>query len=346
MATDEGAAAPGPVTPSAAPDTGLLLHGDAIDLPARLAALGRSRPFDLVYLDPPFNAGGVFAARLGPGGRRGRGRAGDDGAAFADSWGGLDPFLVMLGPRLSALRDAMAPAATLWLHLDRRTVHDAKVLCDRVFGRGAFRGEIIWVPGNGARGRRIPSTHQTILVYTRGAEPSAPYVWNHRDPSLRENFAERSRSMHFRTVDADGRRYRERTLGGKSYRYYEDEGRALGSVWADLPAMVANTPLRREGTGYPTQKPLGLLERIVRASSRPGDLVVDPMCGSGTTLLAAARLGRAFVGNDLGALAVSISTQRLRGAGVAFEGPAETAETPPGAATPPEGDARGGEPEP
>jgi site-specific DNA-methyltransferase (adenine-specific) len=309
----EAAAAP------AAP-TGLLLRGDALDLPARLAARGPARPFDLVYLDPPFNAGGVFSARLRPGGRRGRGKSGDDDAAFADSWGGLEPFLEMLAPRLAALRDAMAPAATLWLHLDRRTVHDAKVLCDRVFGRGAFRGEIVWVPGNGARGRRIPCTHQTILVYTRGAEPDAPYVWNHRDPALREPFAERSRAMHFRAVDEQGRRYRERVLGGKAYRYYEDEGRALGSVWSDLPAMVANTPIRREGTGYPTQKPLGLLERIVRASSRPGDLVVDPMCGSGTTLLAAARLGRAFVGNDLGALAVGISAERLRGAGVCFEG--------------------------
>ncbi|HEU4410797.1 MAG TPA: site-specific DNA-methyltransferase [Polyangiaceae bacterium] len=307
-----------PVAVAAGP-AGLLLRGDALDLPARLAARGRARPFDLVYLDPPFNAGGVFAARLRPGGRRGRGRPGDDDAAFADSWGGLDAFLAMLAPRLAALRDAMAPAATLWLHLDRRTVHDAKVLCDRVFGRGAFRGEIVWVPGNGARGRRIPCTHQTILVYTRGAEPDAPYLWNHRDPALREPFAERSRSMHFRSVDEQGRRYRERVIGGKAYRYYEDEGRALGSVWADLPAMVANTPLRREGTGYPTQKPLGLLERIVRASSRPGDLVVDPMCGSGTTLVAAARLGRAFVGNDLGALAVGISEERLRGAGVRFE---------------------------
>ncbi|HEU4538770.1 MAG TPA: hypothetical protein VFS00_31840, partial [Polyangiaceae bacterium] len=100
MATDADGAAPGPAAPPA-PAAGLLLRGDALDLPARLAALGRARPFDLVYLDPPFNAGGVFAARLGPGGRRGRGRAGGDDAAFADSWGGLDPFLAMLGPRLA-----------------------------------------------------------------------------------------------------------------------------------------------------------------------------------------------------------------------------------------------------
>jgi site-specific DNA-methyltransferase (adenine-specific) len=321
MATERGPAA---TAPAAEPPPGLLLRGDALDLPDRLAARGRLRPFDLVYLDPPFNAGGVFAARLGPGGRRGRAAGPPDDAsrpAFSDSWGGLDAFLAMLEPRLAALRGAMAPAATLWLHLDRRTVHDAKTLCDRVFGRGAFRGEIIWVPGNGARGRRMPCTHQTLLVYTRSAEPNAPYVWNHRDPALRERFAERSREMHFRLIDENGRRYRERTLGGKAYRYYEDEGRARGSVWADLPAMVANTPLRREGTGYPTQKPLGLLDRIVRASSRPGDLVADPMCGSGTTLVAAARLGRAFLGNDLGALAVGITAERLRAAGFAFEGP-------------------------
>src|ERR1700722_18179832 len=118
--------------------------------------------------------------------------------------------------------------------------------------------------------------------------------------------------MHFTTKDAEDRAYRERTIRGKTYRYYADEGRALGSVWSDCPAMVANTPLRREATGYPTQKPLKLLGRIVRASSREGALVVDPFCGSGTTLVAAAKLGRRFAGCDRGALAVETSAARLR----------------------------------
>jgi site-specific DNA-methyltransferase (adenine-specific) len=125
--------------------------------------------------------------------------------------------------------------------------------------------------------------------------------------------------MHFRNVDEDGRHYRERVVGGKAYRYYADAGRRLGSIWTDIPAMVANTPLRKEGTGYPTQKPERLLERIIRASSREGATVADLMCGSGTTLAVAARLGRRFVGGDRSPLAIEVASKRLTAQGVAFE---------------------------
>src|SRR5271154_1127408 len=190
----------------------------------------------------------------------------------------------------------------MWLHLDHRAVHEAKTVCDRLFGRSAFLGEIIWIPGNGGRGKaRAPTvTHQTLLLYARGRR----FVWNGEDAALREPYAATSLKMHFQQLDADGRRYRERTLGGRTYRYYADRGRALGSVWSDCPAMMANTPLRRETTGYPTQKPLKLLERIVRASSHEGGLVLDPFCGSGTTLVAGSRLGRVVVGCDIGRIAV------------------------------------------
>jgi len=187
-------------------------------------------------------------------------------------------------------------------------VHEAKVCADRVFGRSGFRGEIIWVPGNGARGRGGPSvTHQTILVYARGRE----LIWNGDDAALREPYAATSQRMHFGKKDASGRAFRERTLGGKTYRYYADQGRRRGSVWTDCPAMRANTPLLGEATGYPTQKPEALLERIVRASSMPGSRVLDPMCGSGTTLAVAARLGRKYAGIDASDVAFGIATKRL-----------------------------------
>ena len=281
------------------PELGELFEGDCLDV---LPALG-SDPFDLVYVDPPFNAGGTRGARVGSGDRS-RGQE-----AYRDAWGGIDAFLAMLEPRLVAMRDVMSERASLWLHLDHRAVHDAKVLADRVFGRAAFAGEVIWVPGNGARRRKGPSvTHQTILVYARGAE----LLWNANDPALREPYAETSLAMHFGNVDQTGRRYRERTIGGTTYRYYADEGRRLGSVWSDCPAMRANTPLVRETTGYPTQKPESLLERIVRAASVPESRVLDPMCGSGTTLAVAARLGRRWVGVDESPVACRIAAQRLR----------------------------------
>lgn len=282
-------------------DAAFVLEGDCLDRleEARARAGGA---FDLVYVDPPFNAGGRRRARIGVGERA----SGE--AAYADAWGGLDAFLAMLEPRVAAVRDVMSEGAALFLHLDFRAVHDAKVAADRVFGRAAFRGEIIWVPGNGARGNGPSVTHQTLLVYARGRD----IVWNVKDPVLREPFAATSRRMHFRNVDAGGRAYRDRTINGKTYRYYEDEGRRLGSVWLDCPAMNANTPLTHETTGYPTQKPLSLLDRVVRAASLPGARVLDPMCGSGTTLVAAQNAGRRAAGIDQSPLAVEIARRRIR----------------------------------
>jgi site-specific DNA-methyltransferase (adenine-specific) len=300
-----------------------LLEGDAIEV-CKALATGRipgvgQLLFDLVYLDPPFNVGGSFAARTQPGEARGQRSKATGPVAFDDAWGGRDAFLRMLRPRLAAMRELMAPTACLFLHLDYRTVHYAKVLCDDLFGAGAFRGEIVWAPGNGARARRGPSvTHQTVLVFSKDPRQDGEFVWNTDDAGLREPYAKTSLAMHFRGRSLDGRAFRERIIAGKAYRYYADEGRRLGSVWTDIPAMTANTPLRKEGTGYPTQKPEKLLDRLVRAASRPGDLVVDLMCGSGTTLVAAARLGRAFVGADMSPLAIQIASARLERMAIPF----------------------------
>ncbi len=276
---------------------GELLHGDCLEVLPTL-----KRRYDLIYVDPPFNAGGERSAR------RAHGLRSSGEHAYRDAWGGLDGFLEMLEPRLRAMAAVLSERGSLWLHLDHRAVHDAKVLADEILGQRAFRGEVIWVPGNGARGRRGPSvTHQTILIYA----PHKDMLWNSEDPCLREPYAEVSQAMHFRNTDADGRRYRERVIGGKAYRYYADEGRRLGSVWLDCPAMRANTPLNPETTGYPTQKPRRLLERILRASTLPDSAVLDPMCGSGTTLWVARHLGRHFTGIDQSPVAIEVTRSRL-----------------------------------
>ncbi len=281
--------------------SGVLLEGDCLELIPELVR-GKARRFDLVYVDPPFNAGGERGARAGKG-HRAQGKV-----AYRDAWGGIDSFLSMLEPRVARIREVMSEEGSLWLHLDHRAVHEAKVVCDRVFGRTAFRGEVVWVPGNGSRRTNGPSvTHQTILVYARGRD----MIWNSSDSALRESYADTSLRMHFTLKDKDGRLYRERKINGKAYRYYADEGRRIGSVWTDCPAMRANTPLIRETTGYPTQKPESLLERIVRAASTPKSRVLDPMCGSGTTLAVAQRLGRAWAGIDQSPVALGIVKQRL-----------------------------------
>lgn len=287
------------------PKSDLLVHADARDLGAHVAA-GSA---DLAYLDPPFKVEKSFGARVARGSRA-RGPV-----AYDDNWPSLEGYLGWLEERIAVAREALSPRGTLWLHLDARAVHEAKVVCDRVFGPRRFRGEIIWVPGNGSKSKSGPGIgHQTLLLYARGADP----IWNGTDPALRAPFAATSQAMHFKRLDHEGRRYRDRVVGGKTYRYYADEGRAIGSVWTDCPAMAANTPLRAETTGYPTQKPIKLLDRIVRATSDAGSLVVDPFAGSGTTLVAAAAAKRRFAGCDIGELAIDTTRARLDAAGVAY----------------------------
>ncbi len=279
-----------------------LIHDDAI----HLARWVHDRSADLVYMDPPFNVGTVFRARNKLVGSSWRAKG---ALAYDDRWPSIDEYLLWLSPRLEVAWCTLHEEGTLWLHLDHRAVHDAKVLCDRLFGRSAFRAEVIWTPGNGSRNRNfLGITHQTILVYARGKQP----IFHGRDPVMREPFAATSLAMHFTQRDAHGRLFRERIIGGKRYRYYADEGRALGSVWSDCPSMEANTPLLNETTGYATQKPLKLLTRIVRAASRKGGLIVDPFCGSGTTLMAAVRDERQSLGMDIGALAIATSRTRFQ----------------------------------
>jgi site-specific DNA-methyltransferase (adenine-specific) len=299
------------------PNPSWLAHADALSVCERLPGEVR---FDLVYLDPPYGVGTSMTARVKAGQTRGARQEGSGPLAYEDR---DDPeaLVSMLTPRLSAIRERMAEGATLYLHLDYRAVHEVKVASDRIFGRGAYVGEIVWAPGNGSRGARrgFSVTHQTILIYARRAEERRSLVYRADDPMLRESYAATSLAMHFTRRDEAGRCYRERVIRGKVYRYYADEGRRLGSVWTDVPAMVANTPLLRESTGYPTQKPERLLERIVRASSEEGAVVADLMCGSGTTLVVAARLGRRFVGGDKSPLAIELTTKRLATQGVSFQ---------------------------
>ncbi|MEO7092259.1 MAG: site-specific DNA-methyltransferase, partial [Polyangiales bacterium] len=250
--------------------------------------------------------------------RGGEARSARSSVGYDDAWHGIDGFLEALTPRLVVFRALLSARGTLYVHLDHRAVHETKVACDRVFSRSAFRGEIIWAPGNGARLRkRWGATHQTILVYTRDARenPGEPgWIFHGDDDSLREPYAATSTARHF------GKGVRERTVqlksGPKTYRYEHARGRRLGTVWTDVPAMAANTPLSRETTGYPHQKPEKLLERVIRASSDEASVVGDLFCGSGTTLAVAARLGRSAIGCDASLLAIETTSTRLRAAGI------------------------------
>lgn len=246
---------------------------------------------DLIYIDPPFNTGktqgrtqirviqdAVDGDRVGFKGKRYRTeRIGTK--SFADSF---DDFLAFIEPRVREARRILKPAGSFFLHIDYREVHYCKVLADRIFGRASFMNEIIWAYDYGARTRKKWSAkHDNILWYAKNPDD---YTYN------------------FDEVDRIP--YMAPGLVGK-------EKAARGKTPTDVWWHTIVPTNGKEKTGYPTQKPLGVLERIVRVHSNPGDLVLDFFAGSGTTGDAAARLDRDFVLIDNNPDAVDIMARRL-----------------------------------
>ena len=290
---------------------GTFVRGDALGALAQVDE-GSAK---LVYADPPFAVKKGFHARpeaVHEGDVRERAKG---PRAYDDTWPSLNAYLEWLVPRLTLAFRAVHERGTMWVHLDHHAVREVQHALATTFPRDAFAGEIVWVPGNGKKAKRgVPHAHQTILVYKK----SDDHVWNEKAKEARVPYADTSLSMHFTRKDEAGRAYRDRTVGKKTYRYYADDGRAVGSVWTDCPAMLANTPLRAETTGYPTQKPEKLLARIVALATDAGDLVVDPFCGSGTTLAVAHAMGRRFFGSDIGEISERTVRARLAGADTTF----------------------------
>lgn len=254
----------------------------------------------LIYIDPPFNTGRTQSRprlrterdddgdRTGFHGLRYRTtRLGGD--AYADTF---DDYLGFLEPRLREAHRVLAPHGSFYLHLDYREVHYCKVLLDAIFGRECFLNEIIWAYDYGARARRRwPAKHDNILFYVK--DP-AKYLFN-ADEVDREPYM------------APGLVGPEKAARGK----------LPNSVW--WHTIVS--PTGKEKTGYPTQKPLGVLRRIIAASSRPGDLVLDFFAGSGTTGAAAAALGRDFLLVDNNEAAITTMARRFAALpGVEFVG--------------------------
>jgi DNA modification methylase len=244
----------------------------------------------MVYADPPFNTGRTQARRTlatvaaadgdrtGFGGRRYATRLLQE-SSYRDAF---DDYLAFLEPRLRELRRVLSPEGTLYLHLDYREAHYVKLLLDELFGREAFLNELIWAYDYGAKPRRRwPQKHDTILVYVK--DP-ASYLFD-ADAVEREPYM------------APGLVTPERAARGK----------LPTSVW--WHTIVS--PTGREKTGYPTQKPEGLLRRMVQASSRPGDLCLDPFAGSGTLGAVAAKLGRRYLLIDERPEAVAVMRARL-----------------------------------
>ena len=268
----------------------------------------------LVYLDPPFLTGDRFVMRVRVGAedwKSGRGSLELD--TFTDSLG-REAFLEMMRGVLTRCHALLRSDGMLFLHIDYRTHPYLRLLMDEIFGEENFLNEIIWVYQSGGRSlRHFSRKHDVILFYRK----SAQYDFNVEEVMAPPT---EPRSNHMRRhVDPDGRVYRSIRANGRVYTYYDDDPVAPTDVWNDLSHLQQRDP---ERTGYDTQKPLSLLERIVKCGSRAGEMVLDPFCGSSTTLEAARLCGRNFIGIDRCPLTLNIARRRLRGAQYALEYPA------------------------
>lgn len=293
-------AAPGAVTspesPSASPPARVdgrveIVQGDNL-------TVARSLPdasFTLVYLDPPFNTGRRQGKAIESAVTEGRGparapvKAGFRGTSYARLRGDLrtyddrfDDYWDFLEPRLREAWRLLADDGTIYLHLDYREAHYAKVLLDALFGRECFLNELIWAYDYGAKSKsRWPTKHDTILVYVKDPDR----YWFDSESVDREPYM------------APGLVTAEKAARGK----------LPTDVWWHTIVATGG----REKTGYPTQKPEGILRRIVQASSRPGDRVLDLFAGSGTTGAVAASLGRDALLVDDNPEAIDVMRRRM-----------------------------------
>ena len=243
----------------------------------------------------------------------------------------MKSYLIMMAVRCLEMRRVLKPTGSIYLHCDPTASHYLKMLADAVFGRALFRNEIVWkrTPFSGsskARARQLPRNHDIILLYGRSSEciwnqPTEPYSeeylkrfkWKDDRGFYRKTLLKTYSEETFERLRAEDRIINPVKPGSKySYKQYLHESsgtRQIGDVWTDINML---NPVAKERLGYPTQKPLQLLDRIIRASSNPGDMVLDPFCGCATTLVAAETLGRLWAGIDLSPLAVKLVGQRLR----------------------------------
>ena len=238
----------------------------------------------LIYADPPFLTNST--------------RGDPQDAWYDDRWPeGLDGYLSYLGPRLEQMRRLLAAHGTLCLHVDWHVAHHARVLLDEIFGEDHFLNEIIWsYRTGGVAARWFARKHDNLYLYAR-TEGS------NRFNLLREG-AYRTDGLK---LDELGRPYKQTRKGRL---YFHTDGPAMTDVW-QVPFL---STVSKERVGWPNQKPLALLERLVKACSDPDDLVADFFCGSGTTLVAAKRLGRRWLGCDEDAKAVKLAKARLAAA--------------------------------
>lgn len=304
---------------------GIWIEGDNVAAMRALLATHEGK-IGLAYLDPPYMSGTDYMHE-GAGAR-----------AYGDRWADRGAYLSMLWPRLRLVHRLLAPHGTIWVQVDHRASGLVQPLLDEIFGPERLRNVIAWrrAPplGRQVRSGQFPRNVDLLFAYAKGAgarwRPAysrqvLPKGGARKDPVTGKWFTLAPRGDYtdesVARLDAEGRIYRSPT--GKVYvKYFVEEGpdgtlykpRAVDSVWDDVAPLRHAPP--KERTGYPTQKPEPLLQRILETTSDPGDLVLDPFSGSGTTAIVAARLGRPFLAIDESPVALDTARARFATAGL------------------------------
>ena len=269
----------------------------------------------LIYIDPPFDVGADFSMDI----KIGDGENEEsftkkpsviEEIAFRDTWGkGADSFITMMYERLKLMHDLLAEDGSMYVHCDYRVSSHMRLVLDEIFGKDNFINEIIWDKGfRGTESKRnFQKSHETIFYYVK----SERFIWNQQgQPYKDENLG------RYNKIDEFGKKYalikRVKTDGiiyyGKTYP--KEQGKNINDVIGHVSTMASTD---RERLDYPTQKPEDLIEILINTSSNEGDLVADFFCGSGTTLAVAEKLGRKWIGTDLGKFGIHTSRKRLIG---------------------------------
>lgn len=300
--------------------TNRLIYGDNLLAMAALLAGDEHTPslrgkVDLIYIDPPFDSKADYRTKVAlPGVELEQRPTVIEQFAYSDTWSdGTASYLAMIVPRLIVMRELLSDRGSLCIHIGMQVSHYVKIVADEIFGKNNFNTEVTWsygTPSGGrAAGNKIVKAHEYLLCYTKNY---GEHVYHKEYLAYSEKYL----ADRFTETDEDGRRYRTREREkGHFERQYLDESKGvpLSTVWTDVKQLYAYHLLKRkrEETGYDTQKPEALLERVIATSTDEGSLVMDFFGGSGTTAAVAEKLGRRWITSDLGKPACMIMRKRL-----------------------------------
>ncbi len=267
-----------------------VLHGDCL---SKLKTLEASS-VDLVYLDPPFFTQKKHTLKT---------RDNTKTYSFDDSWDSIENYRNYIKERLVECKRTLKPTGSIFLHCDKTASHHLRIALDEVFGASNFQSEIIWSYRRWSNSKKgLLNSHQVIFLYSKTTDFKFNQIYSAYSPTtnIDQIFQKRVRDENGKT------KYKINEIGSAEL-INSKTGVPLSDVW-EIPYL---NPKAKERVGYPTQKPILLLEQIIKLASDEGDLILDPFCGSGTTLVAAKLLGRKYIGVDVSEEAVVLSKERL-----------------------------------